>query len=947
MATVPAPVDLDELVEHWTVLDDERELVEAKYASSRLGFALALKFYSAERHRAEIRAHHGFRECTVLDAEALTAWLAEQVCERERRIDRAAEALLARCLEERLEPPAAGRVDRIVRAALHAAERALCARVAGGLTGATRQAIEALVDAPAGEPADEPASAEDRSVLSLVQAAAGSVSLESMLREIEKLRAVQGIGVDAEVFAGIAPGVVSGWRARAAVEAPSHLRSHPAELRLTLLAALLHEREREITDTLVDLLISTVHRVGARAETKVSRELVNAFKRVSGKENLLFRVAEASLAAPDASVREVVFPAVAGGEQTLRDLVQEYKTSGPIYRRTVQTTLRASYTNHYRRGLIRLLEVLEFRSSAEQQPVLEALELVRRHASSGASTYYPLGESVPVHRGVRGDWEDVVYREDSRGQRRVVRMVYEVATFQALRDALRCKEVWVLGADRFRDPDQDLPADYAKRRAEHYRTLRKPLDPSAFVAELQEQMREELGALNDALPDLEWLSIAEQRSGAIKLSPLEAQPEPRNLRRVKGEVLRRWGSVALVDMLKETILRTGCLDTVTSRATGSSIPRSVLAERLLLAIYAYGTNTGLRAVASAGHGHSEDELRYIRRRYLSPESAAQIAVQIADATFAARQASLWGESSTAVASDSTHVRAFDQNLLSEWHTRYRGRGALIYWHVERRSIVVHSQLLACSASEIAAMVEGAMRHATTMHVQGNYTDSHGQSEIGFAITRLLGFDLLPRIKQINRVRLYRPQAGQPTAYPRLTPALTRPIRWDLVTEQYDQMIKYATAIRTGTASTEAILRRFTRHAAHPTYAAMLEVGRAQKTIFLVRYLKSRQLQREIHDGLNVIESWNAANAVLAYGKGGEIATNRRDEQELFVLCLRILQAALVYINTLMLQDVLDQPQWAQLLTPEDRRGITPLFWLHLRPYGDITLDMTNRLKLGR
>ncbi len=134
-------------------------------------------------------------------------------------------------------------------------------------------------------------------------------------------------------FADVAPQVVAGWRARAAVESPLHLRTHPEALRLTLLAALLCEREREMTDTLVDLLIATVHRVGARAETKVTKELANAFKRVSGKGNILFRVAEASLAAPDGTVRGVVFPAVSGGEQTLRGLVHEFKTNGPVYRR--------------------------------------------------------------------------------------------------------------------------------------------------------------------------------------------------------------------------------------------------------------------------------------------------------------------------------------------------------------------------------------------------------------------------------------------------------------------------------------------------------------------------------------------------------------------------------------------------------------------------------------
>ena len=261
-------------------------------------------------------------------------------------------------------------------------------------------------------------------------------------------------------------------------------------------------------------------------------------------------------------------------------------------------------------------------------------------------------------------------------------------------------------------------------------------------------------------------------------------------------------------------------------------------------------------------------------------------------------------------------------------------------------MAVHSQLISCTASEVAAMVEGTMRHGTSMSLEGNYVDSHGQSEIGFGITRLLGFDLLPRIKQINKVKLYRVGPGETDRHPGLAPAMTRPIQWELIDQQYDQMIKYATAIRTGTASTEAILRRFTRAAAHPTYQAMLELGRAQKTIFVARYLRLRELQREINSGLNVVESWNGANGVISYGKGGGLATNRRDEQEMVVACLRILQAALVYVNTLMLQGVLDDPAWNDSLTADaDRRGLTPLFWSHVLPYGEVRLDMTSRLTL--
>ncbi len=713
-------LELDELVEHFTLLPDEVALLGDKSGASRLGFALLLRHFTLagrfptgrseladeavefvarqvevpaaelgfydwsgrtiKRHRAEVRRALGFRECNVEDADKLTDWLTSQVAEAERRPEQVRTALLQRCREQGIEPPTPARTSRMVASALHRAEEALFARVTARIPAGSVGRIRALIAISDGEDEDhdpENASASEDvgpALLALIKSEAGAVSLESMLTEIDKLLAVRRIGLPEDLFGDVDPKVLAGWRAQAVVESPSHLRARldtNAVKTLTLLAALLHTRHREITDALVDLLIATVHRIGARAERKVTEELVNAFKRVTGKENILFSIAGAALTSPDESVRQVVFPAVSGGEATLRELVHEYKTKGPVYQRTVKTTLRASYTHHYRRGLIRLLDVLEFRSNnTTHRPVVQALELVSRHAAAGNRSYYPVGEHVPVHAGLGGDWEPLVWRTDSDSRRRVVRMGYEVATLQALRERLRCKEIWVVGADRWRNPDQDLPADFDQRRVEHYRELRKPLDPAAFIDEARTEMGAELDALEQALPDLPWLQVADRPAGAIKLTPLDAVPEPQGLRRLKAEVGRRWGAVPLVDMLKEAVLRTGCLAGVSARAGRSHISPEVLAERLVLAIYGYGTNTGLRAVAAGRHAHTEDDLRYVRRRYLTLETAREIAVAIADATFAARREAIWGTGSTTVASDSTHVAAFDQNLFTQWHSRY-------------------------------------------------------------------------------------------------------------------------------------------------------------------------------------------------------------------------------------------------------------------------------------
>ncbi len=262
--------------------------------------------------------------------------------------------------------------------------------------------------------------------------------------------------------------------------------------------------------------------------------------------------------------------------------------------------------------------------------------------------------------------------------------------------------------------------------------------------------------------------------------------------------------------------------------------------------------------------------------------------------------------------------------MSQYHLRYGGRGVMIYWHVEKKSTCIYSQLKTVSSSEVAAMIEGVLRHCTDMDVKKNYVDSHGQSEVAFAFSHLLGFQLMPRLKRIKVQRLYLPDLGQSNSYPHLQPILTRPINWDLIRQQYDQMVKYATALRLGTAETEAILKRFNRSALkHPTYLALLELGRAVKTIFLSQYLNSEAIRREINEGLNVVERWNGVNDFIFYGKGGEFASNRLESQELSVLSLHLLQISLVYVNTLMIQQVLAQSHWHSRLNQGDLRGNYP------------------------
>ena len=157
----------------------------------------------------------------------------------------------------------------------------------------------------------------------------------------------------------------------------------------------------------------------------------------------------------------MLYPVVS--EQTLKDLVKEYKHTGPAYREKIHTVIRNSYSTHYRRMVPELLNILSFRTGTH---------------------YFPLTDDIPIDGVIRSGYKEIIVEKDDKGQERINRINYEISALQALRDKLRCKEIWVEGSYRYRNPEEDLPQDFEERREENYKALNQPLDAESFVNSL-------------------------------------------------------------------------------------------------------------------------------------------------------------------------------------------------------------------------------------------------------------------------------------------------------------------------------------------------------------------------------------------------------------------------------------------------------------------------------
>ena len=357
-----------ELLDHWVLTPEEIRFVAAasRTAHNRLGCALLLKYFQlqsrfprrkqdvpavivehvarqlkirrdalqayawsgsiVEKHRSQIRRLSGFRTGTVDDAQAVLDWMTTQgQLLEDHNFDRLQEMAYERYKELKVEPPPPKRLQRLIRSAVHAADKRRYQKIFRELSPETKAGLDALLD-DNNAAHDTDATEETAVCLSGLKREAGGATLETILSETAKLECLRALSLPADLFAGISRKRLLRCKRRIAVEDLAEIRRHPPQIRYTLLAAYCLVRTEEITDTLIELLLSVIHKMWSRARHRVNKEVIKDIKRVQGKSKLLFEMASASLEHPEGTVKDVIYPVA--GEQTLRDLLAEHKQSG-------------------------------------------------------------------------------------------------------------------------------------------------------------------------------------------------------------------------------------------------------------------------------------------------------------------------------------------------------------------------------------------------------------------------------------------------------------------------------------------------------------------------------------------------------------------------------------------------------------------------------------------
>jgi TnpA family transposase len=163
--------------------------------------------------------------------------------------------------------------------------------------------------------------------------------------------------------------------------------------------------------------------------------------------------------------------------------------------------------------------------------------------------------------------------------------------------------------------------------------------------------------------------------------------------------------------------------------------------------------------------------------------------------------------------------------------------------------VFSTKVISCSPRETLYVIDGLLENNTILKIRAHTTDTHGYTEIVFALCYLLGYYFMPRIRDLKDQQLYRVEKN--VNYGILTPLLNKTADLDIVEEQWESMIRVTQSLKTRTAPAHVIVQRLTNSFPSDRLSkAFTNLGRIIKTEYSLLYLTDPKLRRKVQLQLN-------------------------------------------------------------------------------------------------
>lgn len=763
--------------------------------------------------------------------------------------------------------------------------------------------------------------AEDGTRLGWLKAVPTATRAESVRDIVERLRVVRELGIPHDTGARVHPARRHQFVREGRLSPAYLIARYTLPRRRAILVALLTDLEARLIDAALDMADKLIGGMFRRAKnTQGSRYAASS--RDVARLMRLFRTTIDALSEADEQGADPI--------QALEDAVGWHvlfkaRTAVAAIADMVDEDPLVVASDRYaslRKFAPLLIEVLEFKSGRGSASGVKAIELLRELNRSGKRDVPP-GAPMPF----RKEWRKLLVGVDGKINRRL----YETATLAHVRNKLRSGDIWVERSSAYRQFDSYLLP--AAASAPVIADLGLPPSADAWIEERAATLDDRLKrfARDVTRSKLEGVKLVD---GRLQITPVRTQASPRaeELADTIGALMPR---IRITELLHGVAKETGFLAGFTNLRTGRQCDNS---NALLAAILADATNLGLARMAAASQGVTRDQLVWTKDAYVREDSYKRALAILIDAQHRLPIASVWGDGTTS-SSDGQFFRGGKRLGVGDINAKYGvDPGFSLYTHVSNQHGPYNVTVLSASMHEAPYVLDGLLHHGTSLNIAEHYTDTGGATDHVFALCALLGFRFCPRLRDFPDRRLA--SIAALANHPSIASLLGKRIRVDVIREHWDEVLRLVASLKAGHVAPSTMLRKLAAYERQNQIdIALQEIGKIERTLFMLDWLENPELRRRCQAGLNKSEQRHVLTQAICTFRQGRMVDRTHEALQYRASGLNLVIAAIVYWNSTYIADAVRYLRASgQTVDPELLPHSSPVGWEHIAFSGDFLWD---------
>jgi TnpA family transposase len=756
-----------------------------------------------------------------------------------------------------------------------------------------------------------------------------------MLEQIDRLKTFQKLALPAGIGRDIHQNRLLKMAREGGRMTPQDLAKFETKRRYATLVALALEGTATVTDQLIDLHDRILVKMFSTAKHKHHQQFQDKGKAINDKVRLYSKVGHALLDAKesDSDPFEAI-EKVISWEDFMLSITEADQLSQP--ESFDHLHLVTESFNMLRRYTPEFLNVLKFNAAPAAQRVLDAITVLKGMNARGSRK---MPEGAPT-TFVKPRWKPLVIVNGSIDPR-----FYEICALSELKNSLRSGDIWVSGSRQFRNFDEYLLP------SEKFVQIRESNQlPIAVTPDCEEYLSKRLHQLEQQLATVSELALANELPNAIitdtglKITQLETVV-PDGAQRLIDQTSALLPRIKITELLMEVDDWTGFTRHFVHLKDGQPAPDRTL---LLSAILADAINLGLTKMAESSPGLTYDKLSWLQAWHIRDETYAAGLADLVNAQFHHNFANNWGDGTTS-SSDGQRFRA-SSKAQSTGHVNPKygsDPGRTFYTHISDQYAPFSTRVVNVGIRDSTYVLDGLLYHESDLRIEEHYTDTAGFTDHVFALMHLLGFRFAPRIRDLKDTKLFVPKNEQD--YSALQAMNGGTLNLKQIRDHWDEILRLTVSIKQGTVTASLMMRKLGSYPRQNGLSiALRELGRIERTLFILDWLQNVELRRRVHAGLNKGEARNALARAVFFNRLGEIRDRSFDQQSYRASGLNLVTAAIVLWNTVYIERAIKaQREVGKSIDDDLLQYLSPLGWEHINLTGDYVWRQNKASEAGQ